>query len=310
MKQSRRGASTGTTTLYRTITPPGSQMPPVLTKDIFKHAPSIVNLSPIDRFTDNCNGISKLIVREEYLNKSENIPAELATMAILGYVSAFESYIRAILVGLISIDEYAQIVVERKTLTYGAAINHSRPLLPDALLEGTSFASRDNIKDALREFLRLKVADMHDLDDNLKEFQRICEVRHCCVHRFGRLGSNNAINLGLGEHASLLEARVSPDIDQLQEIFLAIRVLVRSLNATIFSAIIERTTSQIRDDKFPYTYQVQWTWRWNSDRTRFMRYYTLFQSTKDVVTSPDARDVYNSFRVMAKAGMPRVGKAP
>lgn len=272
-------------------------MPSLRTSEMFKHEAQAERLSPIDRFTVNCNGIARLVMEEDYLLKRKPVPAELSTVVILGYVSAVESYLRAALSGLIAIDEYVQLVVERKTLTYGAVLHHDASLLPDALLEGTSFASRENIKDALKEYLRLQTAKLTGVDNALKEFQRVCEVRHCCVHRFGRLGSNNAISLGLAEHGTLLEARVEPDIDQLQDVLLSMRVFVRVINTAIFTAIIERTGQPtIKDDKFPYTWARSWTWRWPSDRQRFMRYYNLFASTKDVMTSPSAQEVYFSLR--------------
>lgn len=276
-------------------------MPSLRTSDIFKHEADRRRLSPIDRFTVNCNGIARLVMVEDYLRRIEPVPSELSTVVILGYVSAVESYLRALLSGLIAIDEYVQFVVERKTLTYGAVLHHDIELLPDALLEGTSFASRENIKEALSQYLRLQIAKMPGVDEALKEFQRVCEVRHCCVHRFGRLGSNNAISLGLAQHGALLEARVEPDINQLQEILLSMRVLVRVLNTAIFAAIIERTgRPTVNDDKFPYIWTSNWTWRWPSDRRRFNRYYDLFASTQDVVTSPSAQDVYSSFRSALK----------
>lgn len=276
-------------------------MPTLRTSQIFKHEAQAERLSPIDRFTVNCNGIARLIMEEDYLLERKPIPSELATIVILGYVSAVESYLRALLSGLIALDEYAQFVVERKTLTYGAVLHHEAGLLPDALLEGTSFASRENIKEALNQYLRLQIAKMPGVDDALTEFQRVCEVRHCCVHRFGRLGSNNAISLGLAEHGALLEARVEPDINQLQDVLLSMRVLVRVLNTAIFTAVIERTGQPaVKDEKFPYTWTRSWSWRWPSDRKRFLPYYNLFASTKDVITSPSARDVYSSFRSALK----------
>lgn len=283
--------------LHQLITSPAGGMPVLKTSAIFKHEAVQEKLSPIDQFTINCNGIAKLIMEQRYLEKHDPVPPEMATIVILGYVSAVESYLRAILSSLITIDEYVQFVVERKTLTYGAVLHHKASLLPDALLEGTSFASRENIKDALKEFLRLQTVKMTGVDDALKTFQRVCEVRHCCVHRFGRLGSNNAISLGLAEHSSLLEARVEPDIDILQDVLLSMRVLVRVLNASIFTAVIERTAKKsVQDDKFPYVYSTTWKWKWPSDRARFAKYYNLFASKKDISVSPDAKDVYESFR--------------
>lgn len=283
--------------IHRLITPPGAPLPPLDTTTWFAGGGAPDKSSPIDHFYKNCDGINKLVILQPYLNKTTPLPSELATISILGYMSAFESYLRTMLSRLISFDEYARFVVERKTVTFGAAMHHKADQLPDALLEGTSFASRDNIKDALKEYLRLKPQDVPDIDKPLKDFQRICEMRHCCVHRFGRLGSNNAITLGLANHSNLLDASILLDIDQLQAILLSLRILVRTINTNLFTAIIERTTiSEIKDERFPFSYPVKWTWRWPSDRARFRRYYALFSSNDVASPSPDEQLVYKSFR--------------
>jgi hypothetical protein len=97
----------------------------------------------------------------------------------------------------------------------------------------------------------------------------------------------------------LLEKPLRMNIDQLQEIALALRILVKAVNATVFKTVIERSAKQIvRDDngRQQFVYPWSWKWKWNSDRRRFNLYYSLFASQKDATPSPDVRSVYDSFR--------------
>lgn len=90
-----------------------------------------------------------------YSANIENVPYELTNMILLGCVSAVESYIRKILRSIINMDSCSRKKCESQTLTYGAAISHQnkKEMLPEALLEGYSFANGKNIKDTIKAFL-------------------------------------------------------------------------------------------------------------------------------------------------------------
>ena len=65
-----------------------------------------------------------------------------------------------------------------------------------------------------------------DVDDILGHFSKVCQLRHCIVHRFGRLGSKNMIELGLTEHKNYLEKPLKLNFDQLNAIFLVCRFAI------------------------------------------------------------------------------------
>ncbi|MCV4861498.1 hypothetical protein OFB63_36165, partial [Escherichia coli] len=60
------------------------------------------------------------------------------------------------------------------------------------------------------------------------EFMKVCELRHCCVHRFGKLGSKNAIRLGLAEHMKHLEKPIILNNDDLEQIAFIVENFIRT----------------------------------------------------------------------------------
>jgi hypothetical protein len=259
------------------------------------------NVSPIDVFISNTNSLNTLYVG--HLSGQVPLPAELGTLVLLGYMSAVESYFRAVLRGAIRIDRRAQRSVELMQVTYGAAVHHRPELLPEALFEGTSFAGKKGAIDFVKSVLGLTGNLPATIDSVLPPFLAICELRHCCVHRFGKLGSQNAIRLGLGEHSTLIERPFQPAVDDLQEIGDVLRTFTKAINNWLWSELIKRTVRQRPQD----TDVVDWSWTLKEDEVVFRRYHTLFASVTDSPPSPSAEEAYNSFAASCgPAGAPFV----
>lgn len=245
--------------------------------------------SPIDLFIINSNRINLLFVTADTINP------ELANVVLLGFMSATESYFRAVIRGLILIDEVCKEIANSKPVSYGAATHHSKELLPEALIEGVSFSNSSQVKDGLRDFLGIKGHIDADLSKMLSEYQKICEIRHCCVHRFGRLGSQNAIKLGLKDHQALLEKPLTIDREDIESIALTLRVFIKSYNNFVFRKILERSAKN-KSDTGSLLYSENWTWNLSKDKKRFKSYYDLFSSKEDATPSPSLKDLYEDFR--------------
>ncbi|MBV1929701.1 MAG: hypothetical protein KUG81_09360 [Gammaproteobacteria bacterium] len=208
-------------------------------------------------------------------------------------MSVLESYFRAMIRGLINIDPYTKKKVEKESLSFGAALHHSHEMLPEALLEDISFSGSGNIKSVMKEILGLKGSHPNDVKKVLEVFQKVCELRHCCVHRFGKLGTKNAIKLGLDKHSALLEEQFTPTKQDLEEIADVLRTFVKTMNNYIFESALRRTAHT--DNYKDVQKLMNWTWDLRSDKRLFKNYYELFAS-KDSPPSPDLTEVYNSFR--------------
>src|SRR5690606_7762702 len=140
--------------------------------------------------------------------------------------------------------EISRMNCESEPLKYGAALSHDdEMMLPEALLEGYSFTNGKNIKDTFKKLLDIK-CNTTELDTVFKDFSKICQLRHCVVHRFGLLGSHNAIELGLTDHKQYVEKPIQITFENLNEIVTICENLVKVVNNHLFSELLERTYSQ------------------------------------------------------------------
>lgn len=253
------------------------------TQDLFDKDFRESNMSPIDTFFEKTTELNKLV------GLPADFSSQLAVLILLGYVSAVESYFREIIRKLILIDNASHKKCEKQSLTYGAALTHGPEMLPEALLETVSFAGSENIKNSLNRFLKIAQGDCSsDVNEALDQFSKVCQLRHCCVHRFGRLGSNNAIALGLEDHKEYLEKPLKIDFDSLQEIFLVCNNMVREINNFLFEKILKRSVSEGA---------YSWEWDLRKDKVEFKKYYDLFISDKNPPSEiPTLKKAYEEFR--------------
>ncbi|MGQ7260824.1 hypothetical protein [Vreelandella sp. V005] len=279
--------------LFRSITVVQTSLQTVETTAMFDATHVDQDMSPVDQFIDNTNKINTIYLPLNSLSR------EMGTLVLLGYMSAVESYFRAIFRHLVNVDEYSRKLVEPLNVTYGAALNHKPEILAEALLEEYSFSGSYNVKQALKDFAGIKGNRPAEVEKAFLDYQKICEMRHCCVHRFGKLGAKNAIKLGLDSHKDILEKPLSLTMDGLQDVSEVIRNSVKIINNYMFESILLRTfKNRVDDGVIPY--QNSWTWDFRRDRNRFSKYYNIFSSNLDTRPSPPLKDVYNSFRDSCK----------
>ncbi len=250
--------------------------------------PSASVQSPIDLFLNNTKEINKIFA-------SQNVTPALGSLVLLGYVSAFESYVRAVVRRIINIDEFAMSLNEGSNVHFGAALHQSAEMLPEALLEGTSFASVQNVKDVIKKRIGIKGRIPADVELALNKFQPICELRHCVVHRFGSLGAKNAIKLGLSDHRGLIEHSLALDQQALNKIALIVIAVAKTINSFLFDSLIERVATN-KDDSGKPIYNESWIWDYRKDRTRFLTYYRIFSLTVEPTPTPQAFDLYDQLR--------------
>jgi hypothetical protein len=269
------------------------------TAQLFDDAHVDTNASPVDQFLDNCVSLNK---HWATLPETEEVTPEMGRLFLLGYVSAVEGYMRALIRRLVFCDVYTKNCCEPLLLSYGAVLHHKKHVLPDALLEETNFSEKKSFQQALSKFI-----GMSDLssgtNDLLNDFDKICQLRHCCVHRFGRLGVKNASVLGLSTHSKFLEKPIILKKADIADIADLTFILVKSINNDVFGFVMKRSaTSRLPSHEKP---GIGWTWHKARDKARFKQYYEIFSSMKDATPSPSADEVYEAFREAYK----KVGKA-
>ncbi len=245
--------------------------------------------SPIDNCFDKIDNLNLIHVRfNSIVGLTKDLIETQNNLILLGYISALESYLREVIRKIIIIDPHARISCEEVPLNYGAAINHSPEMLPEALLEKISFASKKNIVDAIKTFLGFSGHMPDELIKVLDEFEKICHLRHCVVHRFGKLGSNNAIKFGLDIHSNCLEKPLSLDTAKLFEINQICENSVLVINDFLFKYILQRTVDKNNPN---------WFWDFRKDKAKYKSYYELFTSVKKPSVGSSLLHSYNDLKV-------------
>ncbi|EHZ6871295.1 hypothetical protein K6N86_000963 [Providencia rettgeri] len=263
----------------------------VNTESLFDRSYKEKKISPIDEFLSNVNKINVL-----WLNNSEISP-EMANIVFLGFMSAVESYVRSLVRSLIQVDAASQKIASMKEITFGAALHHTKLMLPEALMDEFSFVHMDNIKETFKVLLGIKIG----LNNNTeREFNNICQLRHCCVHRFGKLGAKNAMKLGIDKHNSLFEKPLKINNSNLDRIAQNIRSIVKQINNSTYKEIMNRTypvpVNQKQRDEFERQgLSILWTKIYANDRSLFRQYYNIFSSQFDSIKSDPLKKSYDSF---------------
>lgn len=230
--------------------------------------------SPIDEFLTRLQLINLLA---PHPNSFDPLQGQLV---LLGVIAAVESYLRTIFRQLIVVDPTCQESVHKRDVSFGAAMHLPKDMLPEAILERIAFVSYASIVDALRDLLGVKGPVPSDLDAAIRAYVRVCQLRHCAVHRFGKLGVSNAIALGLADHTTMLEKPLNLNYAALQAAISISTGLVKTTNNFLFNEILSR---------IPHT---SWTGEYTDDRSLFMRYYVLFADKISTFRSAAPKKIY------------------
>jgi len=249
------------------------------------------DISPIDQFIENSLRLNKLWAVGD---SSQEIEPEIGILLLLGYISAVESYMRALIRRLIACDQFSQQNCESFQVSFGAALHHKPNVLPEALLEETVFSGKDEIAKALNKFVGFQINSHKALTALLAQYEIVCQLRHCCVHRFGKLGAKNAITFGLESHKEFLEKPVLLKKQSISSIADLLITLVKSINIEVFRHVMIRSAAGTLEGQDKPG--IGWSWKKNKDKKIFCRYYSVFASQKDALKSPTADDLYERFR--------------
>ena len=251
--------------------------PALLTQQLFDNLYREFTDSPIDEFLTRLQAINRLAPQPL------NFDPFQGQLVLLGVIAAVESYFRTLFRRLIACDEICQEIVNKRDVSYGAATHLTLEMLPEAILERFSFISRDSIADAMKDLLAVKGNLPPELNIAIKDYGRVCQLRHCAVHRFGKLGVSNAMSLGLADHKTLLEKPLKLDYVALQNTIAISTGMVKTLNNFLFNEMISRLPT------------TSWTGVYASDKRIFMKYYSLFADKISTNRSAQPNQLYKQF---------------
>ncbi|MCE3220077.1 hypothetical protein G5C64_14680 [Vibrio diabolicus] len=276
----------------------------VQTQELFDKGYKESSHSPIDSFLLNSNQLNLLWIGHTSISR------ELATVVFLGYMSAVESYIRALVRGIIQIDIHSQNFASAKEIKFGAAMHHNKKLLAEALMDEDSFVHMDNIRSTFKNLLDINLP----INENTaKEFNNICQLRHCCVHRFGKLGAKNAMKLGINSHSSLLEKPLNLDSESLELIAKNLRSILKDINNTAYKEVLNRTfpIPKNKDERKRFEKNgIKSLWKeiYSDDRELFLKYYNLFSTKIDASKTPKPSVMYKLFIEQRNKARPTTDK--
>ncbi|TDR38423.1 hypothetical protein DFR29_12195 [Tahibacter aquaticus] len=245
-------------------------------------------LSPIDQFITNTLPLNLMWAKRGPTERFERFEGVLL---VLGYVSAVESYMRALIRRVLVVDEIAKEKCHSLTVSYAAAQVHGSDMLPEALLEEHAFSGAKGITSGLIKFLGVDVAPDKALVDLIDQYGDVCEIRHCCVHRFGKLGTKNAVELGLESHRALIEKPVELGRSSIEVIASVLATLVKSINNHVMAAVLNRSVWPSRNGS-----SSPWTWIERKDWSLYRSYYAIFASTKEASPSATCAVMYRLFK--------------
>jgi len=226
---------------------------------------------------------------QSFVPSEDELNYQLNNLVFLGYVSAVESYLRCLTRQLVMVDEYTADAVADQKITYGAAKHSTKELLPDAFLEDMTFISKSAIDGLLRDIYKISP---QKLEKHLAEYQKICQLRHCIVHRFGKLGTNNAIKLGLRTHAALFGKPIRLSASDLGNIAYTLINLVKAINDHVYVEVLRRSAKQ----------STGWQWDFQQDEESFRAMYDIFISMRDPASRPTCEQAYDAFKAMCETG--------
>jgi hypothetical protein len=223
--------------------------------------------SSIDLFWDNVVELNKLLGNITSNNA-------IGILLLLGYVSAVEGYFRSILSEIINIHPNSRKLNLKHNISYGAALfTKSDEVLSKFLFEEAVFASKDNIYDTIKKHLGITKGDLsNEFLKTVDDFEKVCQLRHCAVHRFGILGVKNAIKLDYDDHINKIGKFIKLDTGNLDDISAVCTNLVKVANNNLYECILAQTVNGKNG------YEWKWDLRKKDDKMIFEKYHMIFYS--------------------------------
>jgi hypothetical protein len=138
------------------------------------------------------------------------------------------------------------------------------------MLDGESFSSKDNIKTWSKKIAGIELKNEISLEVALKEFERICHIRHAAVHAGGYVSTRNAAALGVAPGSWISFG--SPAA--IHEIIGVVAASIRAYNQVLFESVL-----------------AGWLDRgllqgnWSIDAEKFTALWRAFRSEGDIASS-------------------------
>ena len=233
--------------------------------------------SPIDTFFRTNLSLLR-IGTSSALTADEN----LGGILLLGLVSNFEAFIKEILSNLIRLCPFCRKNSSKQTISFGAFDYYGADNIEASLLERVSIATEGELKKHTEKLTGLRLSGS-ELDEAIKLFNQVCQLRHAAVHFRGHLSVLNAI--AIAEDSPMDRLALDLNFGNIQDIGLICTNLAREYNRSLFVGVVDRWITS-----------MAFSGEWQNDKCKFNPVFTAFYSRTDGVGPKNAYQSYRLFR--------------
>lgn len=167
-----------------------------------------------------------------------NYGDEIAGLLFVGLISSTENYFRDILGFILTVCPIAQAHSADEKVQLGSLLWSEGNLQNRSAFEFFAFSSADNINKAIKNFVNYQIRSNGTFALMLKEYDKLCELRHAVVHSGHIVAGKNAIKLGLNRTNDPLKVRLQ--YAELQATGSVCTALVQAANNELFEALVIR----------------------------------------------------------------------
>ena len=199
---------------------------------------------------------------------------ELLRLLLLGLLSATESYFRSILASLLELCPFSREHSKPQVFTLGAADYYKGRQLGLAILEQKPLSGAAEVRKHTEKLTGFNIRQGSSVEAALRDFDKLCHLRHAAVHSYGEFGGHNLRVLELEP-----ESRSCLNLDRFkfQRLIGASHNVVRAYNGFLFENVVGRWI----DKCF-----LNGTWQ--EDREQFRSLFMAFRSKHDGVAPTNA----------------------
>lgn len=236
--------------------------------------------SPIDEYYAHAKALLLLVTRPE-IERDDM----LMRLLVLELVSTAELYFRRILSGVISVCPLVATVASKRPLLLGAIEYYKKSALGYALLDGVSLSGEGEVKRQTANITGIEVKPNSSVHEALRDFEKVCQLRHVIVHAKGEAGSKNVSDLRV---TVAKQSHLKINALSFQPLVVVTHNAVRAYNAFMFESILRSWLGS-----------KHLSGAWRSDRRMFLPLFNLFYSKTDGGVA-DAKAAYLAFHPAIK----------
>lgn len=161
----------------------------------------------------------------------------IGALNLISIVSLTENYFRTILGQMLKLCPICKKNAADNNINFGSVLWHPEHTVERGAFEHVSFSESKKILEIARKYVGVDLSGS-DLIPILKEFSKVCELRHGVVHSAKYLAGKNALLLDVQSSDSLVS--ISVGYAQLQNAASVCTTLVVSFNHLMFETLCKR----------------------------------------------------------------------